>query len=48
MPAPWPGTQSVNINESLHFYCRMVEKFAGAREGANSESCLVMRTVSFL
>lgn len=34
--------QSVNINDPLHFHHETPEKFAGARERANSSSCLVV------
>lgn len=45
MPIPSPSAQPVNLNEPLRFHCQTVEKFAGAREGAKSDSCLVMCVV---
>jgi len=48
MPTPSPSAQSVNINEPLHFRHQAVEKFASARERADSDSCLVMCVVLIL
>lgn len=45
MPTLSPSSQSVNINEPLCFRRQTVQKFSGAREGASSDSCLVMCVV---
>lgn len=45
MPTLSPSAQSVNINEPFRFHHQRVEIFAGAREGSNSDSCLVMCAV---
>lgn len=41
MPAPLPIAQPVYEKEPLRFRHRTVEEFAGAREGAKSDSHLV-------
>lgn len=41
MPTLSPSVQSVNIKEPLRFHRQTVEEFAGAREGAHSDSGLM-------